>query len=296
MSIPDEFIKPRLLVDTSYAIYFTMFSVWGWFKEEFNIVPDYNYDPTTSAEFTARFKEKFISSILWAAKNVYPMSSLKNAIFALDTRRSDIWRNEFFPQYKLARKLLDKKEQEFNFNGSFNYIKNVLLPNLIEEYPGLKVISVPCCEGDDIIAVCAKELKDEYKLIIASDKDLIQLLNQDNKLRFVNMMGKEITLKGVSEKITPLKSANHILTAKEFLLMKILMGDKSDSIQPVYSRLGESTAAKYILNKEKIGEMFEKNPAALKQFNLNKKIIDLNNIPEELYKNIALVLNEETQL
>ena len=63
--------------------------------------------------------------------------------------------------------------------------------------------------------------------------------------------------------------------------MKILTGDKSDNIKGVFKKCGPKTACKYYENKELFREKL-KEDGAMEGYLLNKKIIDFNEIPEEL--------------
>lgn len=288
MNIPPEFINPTKIIDTSYVVYYVMFSTWNWFKNEFDVSPDPLYDPMTEKEFCTCFKNKFKSNIERTAKSLYKMSTLDNTIFALDAPKNCIWRNEFNETYKLERKQRDKSDQEFSYSGAFNYVKNILIPNIMDEYKNVKLIEHSMAEGDDVIAICAKELPETtHKLIIATDRDLGQLLSIPNT-RIISLQQKELTCLGETEKVKKLVEANYTMTPKDLLLQKILVGDKADGIQSIVPRMGPGTAAKYILDKNELKKFLDdpENIDAKIRFRHNQQLIDFKFIPEEIVANI----------
>ena len=76
------------------------------------------------------------------------------------------------------------------------------------------------------------------------------------------------------------------------LLIKLLMGDKSDNIPPAIPKCGVKTAIKYCEDREKLAEKLA-NRSVLEQFERNNTIINFDKIPTDLqagfytkYKNI----------
>ena len=63
--------------------------------------------------------------------------------------------------------------------------------------------------------------------------------------------------------------------------MKIVLGDKSDCIEPVFKRCGVKTAEQYYDDNNKFLEALKKENA-YDRFDLNKKIISFSEIPLEL--------------
>lgn len=277
-----QFAQPYILVDTSYVAYFNMFSTWKWYADEFNVNNDPSFEPINCDEFKKAFEKRFRLSIIGAVRKLYQSANINSkTYFAIDTPKKAIWRNELFPEYKIARKNADKSTQKFSYGGSFDYIQNQLIPNICEE-TGAKCISVYSAEGDDIIAVLAKRLNDKAKVIVASDKDLIQLMKYP-RTNIVNCRGDIVSL----EKESQYKMLNgRILTPKEFLLKKILMGGGSDGIPAIHPRCGEISALKYVLNTDLLKEKFKVSPDAKKQFDLNDKLVNFKYIPEEIEEQV----------
>ena len=63
--------------------------------------------------------------------------------------------------------------------------------------------------------------------------------------------------------------------------MKIILGDKSDNIKPVFDKCGVKTAEKYFSDFDLFKSKLEKNEEFLKRYNHNKKMIDFEEIPEK---------------
>lgn len=81
------------------------------------------------------------------------------------------------------------------------------------------------CEGDDVIAhLCKSTFKDDQKIIVSSDKDMYQLL--DDKTRVYNLHKKVFkTAQNVFEEFK--------VTTTNFAIAKSLCGDQSDNIPGV---------------------------------------------------------------
>ncbi len=83
-------------------------------------------------------------------------------------------------------------------------------------------IYVSDCEGDDVIAYLSKyKFPNEKKIIVSSDKDFYQLLNDDTRI-FSPHMKNFVTAEDVSKKFN--------ITPINFALAKSLCGDPSDNI------------------------------------------------------------------
>lgn len=269
----------HIIVDKSYVLYLSMFNAHNYIKSEYALEDDPDFDITTIGDFTEAFKKKFISSIFYSAKNALGgLPKMSNVIFADDCPKREIWRKSIFEQYKLQRILADKSKNPFDLGKAFAYANEHIVPEFIEENQGSKMISVNSAEGDDIVATLIKVLPEEdTKVVIANDRDYIQLLDTPN-LILTNCQGRIFSLEDES-KNKYLVEQNKVLTAKEFLLKKILMGDKADNIDAIFNRCGEVAAIKLILDKEALREKLS-DPEIKARFELNKKLIDFNSIPD----------------
>jgi 5'-3' exonuclease len=68
--------------------------------------------------------------------------------------------------------------------------------------------------------------------------------------------------------------------ADKNLFYKIVLGDKSDNISPVFKKCGPKTCEKYYENKDLFLEALNKENGAKEKYELNKKIISFDEIPE----------------
>jgi 5'-3' exonuclease len=60
------------------------------------------------------------------------------------------------------------------------------------------------------------------------------------------------------------------------------MGDSSDNIPSVFPKCGPKTAQKCIQDPEFFKKKMAENPTYYAQYELNKNLVDFNNIPSEL--------------
>ena len=127
-------------------------------------------------------------------------------------------------------------------------------------------------EADDCVALTVKELlknKENMIYIIASDMDYLQLSNE--RVQIYNLKYKKLT-----------DSKKWSGNPEKDLFMKIAMGDKSDNIPGVFKKCGPKTAEKFCNDKEKFYKKLEDDVAAKERFERNTKIIDFNQIPQDL--------------
>jgi len=193
-------------------------------------------------------------------------------VIALENKNN--WRKEIYPEYKANRKAsrdgaIVDFEEFFPILEEFTQSLKNLLTNVY-------FIKVDRCEGDDIIASIAKKFGDsnEYDMeLISTDKDFIQLQKYKNFSQF-NPIKKEY-----------MKSLN----PQRDLEIKILTGDRSDNIAGVKKRCGPKTAEKML--NEGLVEL-ETDEDIKKNYIVNKKIIDFNQIPIIIDKAINDVYDE----
>ena len=77
--------------------------------------------------------------------------------------------------------------------------------------------------------------------------------------------------------------------ADKNLFYKIILGDKSDNIMPVFNKCGPKTCEKYYNDFNLLEEAFKKEENSYEKFILNRKLVSFDEIPEELVNNF---LNE----
>lgn len=237
-----------LFIDLSYYIFYSYYARKKYFEIK-KIDLDFN-NLINNDDFMQPFKcfNKKIKELFKKLK----LSTDTKIIFAKDCKRSDIWRNKIYPQYKASRKT------DNQIKDIFIYVMN----NTIDKY---NCIENSECEADDIIGILTKSLyKDSNITIITGDYDYLQLLYNDN-IQIFNMKCNNLRTKSSGNRRTD-------------LMLKILCGDKSDNIYPIHSKLGEKTALKYIEDEEELKKKFCDSEIENK-YNLNTTLIDMDYIP-----------------
>ena len=247
-----------ILLDTSYFIFYRYYALIGWWKLA---KPDDELgNPIKNEEFVEKFKKTFVDKIREIPKKL----KIKNytIIAAKDCPRLKIWRHTQFDKYKENRVYDDKFLGGPFFELGFNILKELKIPVL--EHPQL--------EGDDCIALSVRTLQSKDNppeiVIIANDMDYLQLVAPNIKL--INLKYKLLT-----------DSKKWSGDPEQDLFCKIVMGDKSDDIPSVFKKCGPKTAIKYYNDKKAFEEQL-KRENAYERYEQNKKIIDFNEIPEDL--------------
>jgi 5'-3' exonuclease len=208
------------------------------------------------------------------------MDKKLNPIFIIgkDCKRENIWRMELFPEYKSNR------VHEESFMGG-PFFKMVYDEDLFQQAGAKAILFHPKLEADDCIAISVKYLVKKYPTckinIITSDKDYLQL-NGPN----VNIYN--LAFKNIAEQ----KSSTG--NPKYDLEIKIIIGDLSDNIPSIFPKCGEKTAKKCIEDPAFFQQKIAENSKYSEQYELNKKIINFDNIPlylvEEFMQSIKIGL------
>jgi DNA polymerase-1 len=135
-----------------------------------------------------------------------------------DGREGSLSRKKIYHQYKENRKQRNRTEEEIN---SYQYQRNRIKQYLEELY--VRQAEFEYCEADDCIAFYTQSSTSEKKIIYSSDRDLVQLINDD------------VVLYNPSHR--KLYSRNDIIQydhedvlIENVKLIKILCGDPSDNI------------------------------------------------------------------
>ena len=208
----------------------------------------------------------------------FDMADQIDIVFAQDDRVSKSFRKDIYPEYKLQRAFAPKS---FKTQPIKEYINNVIFKDLdVEEKYGYRFVKVDGAEGDDVIATIMKSL-DGYmlKILFASDKDFLQI----DSIKQFDLSGKEVLRKWGDE----------VLSAHDFLMMKILLGDVSDNIPKVFDKVGPKKALKLIHDNAALKAKLKENQASAKQFKMNKQLICFSEIPKELNDRILEKVNEK---
>ena len=239
-----------IFVDGSYYCFYRYFALIQWWK---NAYPDEPLeDPYQNEKFVEKFKKTHVDNLkqmpnkLKIAKDVTPI-----LIVGRDCKRENIWRNEFFPQYKANR--ANGKEDGF-MGGPF--FKMAYEEDLFIKGGAKAILKHPKLEADDCIALSVKHLVNRYPechiYIITSDRDYLQL-NAHN----VDLYN--LTYKNIAE------SKSSTGNPKDDLEIKIIMGDSSDNIPSAFPKCGPKTALKCIADPEFFKKKMNDNPEFYKQ-------------------------------
>jgi len=200
-------------------------------------------------------------------------------ILCCDDRKS--WRKELFPNYKASRKKT-RSAAPIDWENLYECL-NQLKEELIEWFP-YKVIQADKAEADDVIAVLVG-LANERTLILSSDKDFVQL-HQFNVRQY-----------------SPIQKKFVEGDAKWSLHEKLVKGDVGDGVPNIMSDdnvfIDEGRRQKPI-TKKKVDAWYDLDPdmycdaEMLRNYNRNKQLIDLSEVPESVRINITNIF-ENTQ-
>ena len=196
-------------------------------------------------------------------------------VIACDSK--NVWRREIFPNYKAGRKA-NRAKSEHDWDAIFSMLHNI--KDEIKTFLPYKVIEIETAEADDIIATLIKKTKriiaPEHKkniLILSGDKDFIQL--HDKNVKQYNPVLNKFVGKGEEPSL--------------YIKEHILKGDRSDGIPNVLSddNVFIEGRRQRPLSKKKINSWVEEvfmtfTEEEQKNYNRNRKLIDLNCIPQEL--------------
>lgn len=251
-----------ILIDGSYFIFYRYYALLQWWnisKQE----PALD-NPCENERFIELYKTTFVKKINEISKKL----KISNPIYIVgkDCPREKIWRQSFIKHYKGTR----KSDNNVGYFFKLTYDENLF------EKAGIKyIVSQPELEADDCIALTCKYINNNTNTsnchniyIIANDMDYVQLL--DMNIKIYNLKYKLISNISTQEE------------SKKYLFCKILMGDKSDNISPVFTKCGIKTAIKCyednIFFETKLNNVKESREL----YERNRKIIDFNNIPQYL--------------
>ena len=193
-------------------------------------------------------------------------------ILCCDDRKT--WRKDIFPNYKASRKKT-RAATSIDWDKLYECL-NQLKEEFSEWFP-YKLIQVEKAEADDVIAILVG-LINERSLILSSDKDFVQL-HQFNVRQY-----------------SPIQKKFVEGDAKWSLHEKIIKGDVGDGVPNIMSDdnvfVDEGRRQKPI-TKKKVDAWYELNPdmycssEMLRNYNRNKQLVDLSEVPESIRINIT---------
>ena len=202
-------------------------------------------------------------------------------VIASDGKHS--WRKQVFPNYKANRKK-NREKSGHDWESIFDFLNRIKLE--LKEFLPYKIIEVETAEADDVIAVLIRKLEKivgpnhaKKILIVSGDKDFIQLHNEYVK-QYNPILNKYV---GKDE------------TPGIYIKEHILKGDRSDGVPNILSddNVFVEGRRQRPLSKKKLNELICSgflytvlNDEEQKNYDRNRKLIDLTCIPQELEEKI----------
>jgi 5'-3' exonuclease len=279
-------MKNYLFIDGSYYVFYRFHSLFNWYKLSH---PTENIDETLKVPFdNEEFRTKYISLFEKKLQEIPKKLKIENPLVFIgkDCKRSNIWRMNNDKEYKGTRVVEESKNPKEFFNLVYNEEKNLFI-NAFEKMKNPKrckinivpesktvILNYNNLEADDCIALYVNNIieneKDDYTItIITGDLDYLQLLKNDN-IRIYNGGLKQLN-----------NPKNSLGCYKKDLLMKIIIGDKSDNIESIMKKCGKKTALKYVEDKTLLDKLLEDDEIKA-MFDKNRLMIDFDYIPLNL--------------
>lgn len=260
-----------LFIDASYLIFYRYYALLQWWKLA-NRDIELPHNPYECDEFVAKFNKIMLESIETIKKKLKIHKKEVTVCVARDCHRKDIWRNSLYNKYKESRYADADADDEFTGGHFFKHVytnDNEILKSASHTNT---IFSFPSLEADDIIAITKNIIRQKYPeadiIIIASDHDYLQLL--DDKTQIITLKYKNLR---ENPKVFEQPEKN--------LFYKIMMGDKSDCISPVFKRCGAKNIEKYFNDSEQLKIDLEKYDVK-DIFERNNTLINFAKIPCEL--------------
>lgn len=236
-----------------------------------------------SIEFKELFERKIYKTIEKILRNEmqrWNTTSYANLFILKDTPITNNWRRKRYPFYKAQRKPMDKYDPKIA-----QYFWTHTVPYMGIKY-GMHAIEIDELEADDLAYLLKNALQTRYSStlpisIITNDKDYLQLA--DNTTYIVKMNGEQMD------------------TSDDDKAIKILTGDVSDNIPPIFRGCGPKTAEKIIASFKgpnafmkalKNSDFNFKNVATFivkTKFSRNSASLSVENLAHNIKRNIELI-------
>jgi 5'-3' exonuclease len=181
------------------------------------------------------------------------------------------YRMDMHDEYKGTRKKPQDDDEAKKYEEFFAVLNE--LPNQLDD----EVLKFRGVEADDILAWITQNISDKYDhtWIVSSDRDLYQLI--DENISIFNIFGrKEVTLQTLKEDFE--------VTPSEYMLSRIIEGDKSDNILGIEG-IGPKRAQGLAREYKTLDNLLEALPIKGR----SKYINNLNAGREQLIRNEKLI-------
>ena len=198
------------------------------------------------------------------------------------------WRRDFFPNYKANRRK-GREESDLDWTEIFRILH--LVRDEIKENLPYKVIHMDGCEADDIIGTLAMQTQEfgqhEPVMIVSSDKDFIQLHKYSNVKQF-----SPIQKKMVGDPNPRTYLWNHIFRGDAGDgVPNVLSGDDTFISESKQTPLRQTRIDDWIHNADRLREVMPEE--LYRNYQRNKKLIDLTEIPEDTQQSIINNFNSQ---
>jgi len=198
------------------------------------------------------------------------------------------WRRDIYPFYKANRRK-GREESDTDWNEIFRILH--LVKDEIRENLPYKVLHIDGCEADDIIGTLALHTQEfgchEPVMIVSSDKDFIQLQRFNNVKQF-----SPIQKKMVSDPNPRVYMWNHIMRGDGGDgVPNILSPDNTFVDEIKQTPLRQTRINEWVENAERLREVMPEE--IFRNYQRNKKLIDLTEVPEHLQQNIINTFVEQ---
>ena len=251
-----------VFVDLSYFVFHRFFAMKRWCQ-----LAKKTFD--TQDEKLEKFAKLFEDNIVaFKKKHKFEWNRL---FFVRDCQKERIWRMKLYGEYKKNR-----EDRNLDFDPTvFTHTYEVIIPHMLQKY-GMHMIGYDCAEADDVVAVLhnyiRKNQPERSILILTNDNDYVQLAD------------KHTTIVNCNKADLCARTSEDALSC--FALWKVIKGDESDNIPSIEKKIGDKAALKLAQSPELLAAKLASSHEVAAQFNLNKKLIDFEEIPADIRSGI----------
>lgn len=219
-------------------------------------------------------KEEFVKELIFKetlGSIVYFANTFKADSIVIACDSSDVWRKDIHPEYKAGRDHDDVYYRETIDAAD-------MTKQFFRECTNSAVIEVPRTEADDIIAVFVQESDGVDNVILSSDKDFIQLIDENTSL------------------YSPAQKKWRESDDGEYeLFLKCIRGDRNDNVLSAYPRVRETKLKEAWEDPYKMQNLLEtvrKDGKKVKDaYDFNSNLIDLSKQPSDIRQDIVDALH-----
>lgn len=219
-------------------------------------------------------KEKFVKEMLFKdslTSILFHSNKFSANGLLLVSDSKNVWRRDIYPDYKGNK----DPSEDIYFEDVIAAID--MLIEFFTNYTAAQHISVPRCEGDDIIGFWCLNSENVENIILSSDSDYIQLVSENTSL-YSPAQGK------FRESDDP----------QYDLFLKCIRGDRNDAIPSAFPKVRESRIkSAWNDDLEMLNLLNEKLPdgrTVMDALDLNMRLIDLAEQPTLIKQQIEIAI------